>query len=107
MSEGCSCDDPNLVVAFDRHLAKPYVDGNPYCRFCLACGRRYFCKPSFWKKKGDKYVIPDGEEEPIHVDKFDGVQYENFFECPNGDCNEPHFGEPEECDNCGANYNWN
>lgn len=101
MSEdGCTCDDPDLVVVKDRNMGLPYVSGNPYSRYCRTCGRRYFCGKSFWKRAIDKFVIPLDDDEPVSVDDYED---ENFFECPK--CDEPHFGQPESCD-CGAEYQW-
>lgn len=105
VGSACSCDDPDEVLVFDRNLAMPYVDGNPYGRFCRSCKRRVFCSEDFWKNADEKYVIPEGEEEPVHVSEFDGDQYENFFECIAENCREPHFGKPSGC-GCGAEYNW-
>lgn len=101
MAEACTCDDPNLVTVNDRNMAPVYVSGNKYSRYCTGCGRRYFCKDTFWKNADQKFVIPDGEDEPIPVDEYED---ENFFECP--ECDEPHFGTPDECDACGAPYEW-
>lgn len=100
MGESCSCEDPELVVVKDRNMALPYVSGNPYSRYCLGCGRRYFCSESYWLKADEKYVIPNRRDEPVHVDDYED---ENYFECPK--CEEPHFGHPDGCD-CGAEYEW-
>lgn len=97
----CTCDDPDLVTVKDRNMAKPYVAGNPYSRYCRNCKRRYFCADSFWEKAKEKFVIGLGADEPVHVDDYDE---ENFFECP--ECDKPHFGMPSGCD-CGADYEWN
>jgi hypothetical protein len=106
MGDGCNCDGPDVVVVYDRNLAPAFVDGNPYGRFCLNCGRRIFSSEEFWKKADEKHVIPKDEDWPVHVDDMNGDQYENFFECPADGCKEPHFGEPSGCDGCGADYNW-
>lgn len=96
----CSCDDPDLVVVRDRNMALPYVCGNPFSRYCTNCGRRYFCKESFWDNASEKWVIPNGDDEPIPIEDYDE---ENFFECP--ECDSPHFGFPDGCE-CGAKYQW-
>lgn len=101
MAEPCSCDDPELVTTVDRNMAPVYVSGNPYSRYCVNCGRRYFCKGSYWEKSDDKHVIPKGDEEPIPVDEYED---ENFFECPK--CGHPHFGQPDECEACDAKFKW-
>jgi hypothetical protein len=101
MGDGCSCDDPELVAAKDRSMEPIYISGNPYSRYCLGCGRRYFCKDTFWENADEKYVIPKDGDEPVHVDDYDE---ENFFECP--ECGQPHFGTPDDCDSCGAEYAW-
>lgn len=103
MGDGCTCDDPSLVTIKDMNLTLPYVSGNAYSRYCQTCGRRYFCKKSFWKRAAEKFVIPKNEDEPIHVDDFDERDGCNFFECPQ--CDEPHFGQPDDCE-CGADYQW-
>lgn len=97
----CTCDDPDLVVVNDRNMAAIYVPGNPYSRFCLYCGRRYFCSNSFWEQADEKYIIPKGDDEPIPAEEYDD---ENFFECP--ECDHPHFGFPDECEACGVGFDW-
>lgn len=97
----CTCDDPDLVTVKDRNMDQPYVAGNPYSRYCRNCGRRYFCANSFWEKAKEKFVIAINGDEPVHVDDY---EEENYFECPK--CDKPHFGEPDGCENCGADYNW-
>lgn len=97
---GCTCDSPDLVAVKDRNMARPYVSGNPYSRFCKGCGRRYFCAASFWERAKEKFVIPLGGDSPVSVSDFDD---ENYFECPQ--CDAPHFGHPAACE-CGAEYEW-
>jgi hypothetical protein len=102
MSEdACTCDDPELVAVMDRNMVPVYVSGNKYCRYCLGCGRRYFCKKTFWERAKEKWVIPQGDDDPVPVEEFDD---ENFFECP--ECDHPHFGYPDECENCSQPYGW-
>lgn len=100
----CSCDDPELVVVYDKNMEKPYVSGNRYCRFCRNCGRRYFCKDTYWEQADEQWVIPMGEDEPIPGDQYEAEYDENFFNCP--ECGHPHFGEPDSCEQCEADYNW-
>lgn len=97
----CTCEEPELVPVKDRNMAPSYVSGNPYSRYCLGCGRRYFCKDYVWESSDEKYVIPKGEEEPVPIEEFDD---ENFFECP--ECGAPHFGFPDSCGDCGVGYTW-
>lgn len=99
--KGCTCADPELVPVMDLKMRLPYVSGNAYSRFCLCCGRRYFCKKSFWEKANQKFVIPRGEDEPIPVEEY---EEENFFECP--ECGKPQFGTPSECKECAVPYDW-
>jgi len=98
----CTCDDPDIVTVKDRNMEPSYIAGNPYSRFCKNCGRRYFCKASFWSGDDEKHIIPGNEEEPVSIEEYND-EYGNFFECP--ECGEPHFGEPDEC-GCGAVYQW-
>lgn len=99
--KACDCDDPNLVIVTDRNMAPVYSPGNPYSRLCTNCSRRYFCSKEHWTGADERYVIPKGEEEPVHEDDFDD---ENLFECPN--CGHPNFGQPSECEACGEEYVW-
>ena len=99
--DACTCSDPDVVVTQDRNMSLPYVSGNAYCRYCRNCGRRYFCKKSFWQNIKEKFVIPMNGSEPEPVEDYDD---ENYFECPK--CDHPHFGEPDSCENCGAEYEW-
>lgn len=104
MAKGCSCSDPDLVVVKDRSMSLPYVSGNAYSRYCRTCGRRYFCKKSFWKRAAEKFIIPRDSSDPVSAEDFAGNDtYDNFFTCPG--CDEPHFGYPSDCD-CGAEYEW-
>jgi hypothetical protein len=108
MGDGCDCGDADIVAVSDRNMAPVYVPGNPYSRFCLNCGRRYFCSDTFWKDASEPYVIPKGEDEPIPLseygksDEFD----ENAFQCPADGCDHPQFGKPAKCDACGTEYQW-
>lgn len=97
----CTCDDAELVAVKDRNMAPVYVAGNPYSRYCLGCGRRYFCKSTYWKDALKKYIIPRNDDEPVPADEYDD---ENFFECPQ--CGEPQFGLPDDCEACDQEYDW-
>lgn len=98
---GCTCDDPDLVAAKDQNMSLPFVSGNPFSRFCRTCGRRYFCAKKFWEKATNRFIIPEGEDEPIPAE-----DYEDYFECPADGCSHPHIGTPDECGSCGAEYDW-
>lgn len=91
----CTCEKPQLVTAIDENLAPDYMSGNKYCRYCLGCGRRYFCGKQFFKNAIQKYVIPMGDSEPVEA-----------FECPAEDCGQLVHGEPDACPHCGAAYDW-
>lgn len=106
---GCTCEDPDLVPCQDRNMKLPYVSGNKYCRYCRNCGRRYFCKKSFWQRAKEKFVIPFGDEDadPIPVEDYveeADERDDNCFFCP--ECDTVLFGQPEECRECGAEYEW-
>lgn len=89
----CTCDDPNLIPVKDGNLDVPYKDGNPYARYCTNCERRYFCAKSFFQKAAEKFLIPEGSNEPVH-----------YFECPK--CGADQTGEPDCCTDCGVEYEW-
>lgn len=103
MGNGCTCSDPDLVPVKDQKMSLPYVSGNPYSRYCRTCGRRYFCAKSFWERAKERFIIPQGEDDPVPADEYDGD--EEYFECPDDGCHKPHFGQPDGC-SCGAEYVW-
>jgi hypothetical protein len=109
--------------------------GNPYRQYCLDCNRfDVAVSKSDWKNHLHPHVLPrdvdqDDSESIIPLEEWDeSARFEkvvdrvarlqrderpyrviegeevNVFPCPN--CNETLYGFPDECEACGAPFEW-
>ena len=64
-----------------------------------------FSSEEEWAETDERYLIIDGEVKPAletqYSEEFGAV---NRFSCPQ--CGTQHTGHPDECDNCGVEYEW-
>lgn len=89
----CDCGNDEFLFCKDLNLDKVWKAGNQYCRVCTDCGNRFFLSESMYDAIDDKFVILDGEDEPIPI-----------FDCPA--CEETVTGTPPQCPYCDVEYDW-
>ena len=107
-----------LLIVKDLGMLKEHIPGNPYSRYDPDNGQRKYCSQSLWDNADEKFVIPEGANDPRPHVECEECGHDSYrtdddecgrcgcplFDCPA--CGEEVCGQPSECPACGAAYKW-
>lgn len=116
------CASERVVPVLDKRLHNSPSAGNPFRSRCMGCERWLpMTTKAAFKQSPDAMVMPPDQDpdDPALV-PFDEYDYAdklsdlaakvddspNQFVCPVEGCEADHTGYPDECDDCGTEYNW-
>lgn len=111
MSDCQYCESERVVPVMDKRMDGTVKrwGGNRFRGFCLVC-RKFgaFTSREAWEDHPDARILPaDADLDNPELLDANGEALENRFVCPMDGCDTVHEGYPDECDVCGAPYNWN
>ena len=107
------CGSDRTVPVLYERMDRSWVEGNKFRRYCEGCERwQRCCSRAEWTEHRKPMVLPAGADAsdpillPVEQTEFIDRIPDNLFPCPNDGCSTRHRGYPDECDDCGAKYEW-